>query len=325
MNLSQLTHASPNGSAASTYHAIQSHQQPSPYGQAADHFSSPPLVPDSSSFSIHTSPPNQQTTSPDSTYYSSPTQIYDNVGTRGSISQQPILFSSPDQKPIVRYVPPQPAPPEGRRIAGSQRVQQRMNSISTNAISGSQSDIGPNSAGGLRPSVGGGSGFSSRSAGSAGSANYSPPISNPYLANNGQTSVGGTAQQSGTSSSTPKTSARPTAARSNPNKRPRHSHTDSLSVPGWQSQRPSSNQVAPQSGPQAVPADLAAAFPGVRFDPAAFGPYDPNESSSSDDSEEEEDGGRAQASSGRGGRGGKGGKAGKAGRKNAIPPGMARL
>ncbi|KAG8925592.1 hypothetical protein FRC00_003825 [Tulasnella sp. 408] len=326
MNLSQLTQASPNGSAASTYHAIQSHQQPSPFGQSVDHFSSPPLVPDNSSFSIHTSPPpNQQTTSPDSTYYSSPTQIYDNGGARGSISQQPILFSSPDQKPIARYVPPQPAPPEGRRIAGNQRVQQRMNSISTNAISGSQSDIGPNSAGGLRPSLGGGSGFSSRSAGSAGSANYSLPISNPYLANNGQTSLGGSAQQSG-ASSTPKSLARPTAATSNPKKRPRHSHTDSLSVPGWQPQRSSANQLPPQSGHQPVTAgDLAAAFPNVHFDPAILGPYDGNDSSSSDDSEEEEDGGRAQASSGRGGRGGKGGKAGKAGRKNAIPPGMARL
>ncbi|KAG9045736.1 hypothetical protein FS837_005758 [Tulasnella sp. UAMH 9824] len=327
MNLSQLTQASPNGSAASTYHAMQSHQQPSPFGPAADHFSSPPLVPDNSSFSIHTSPPNQQTTSPDSTYYSSPTQIYDNVGARGSISQQPILFSSPDQKPIVRYVPPQPAPPEGRRIAGSQRVQQRMNSISTNAISGSQSDIGPNSAGGLRPSLGGGSGFSSRSAGSAGSANYGLPISNPYLVNNGQNSVGGSAQQSGASSSTPKTAARPatTTTRTNPNKRARHSHTDSLNVPGWQPQRSSANQLPPQSGPQGVPADLAAAFPGVRFDAAAFGTIDSlGDSSSSEDSEEEEDGGRAQTSS-RGGRGGKGGKAGKAGRKNAIPPGMARL
>ncbi|KAG8900104.1 hypothetical protein FRC01_010266, partial [Tulasnella sp. 417] len=319
MNLSQLSQSPPSGT--SPFHAIQSHQQPSPYGLSGEQFSSPPLIPESS-FSIHTSPPNQQTTSPDSTYYSSPTQIYDN-GTRGSISQQPILFSSPDQKPIVRYIPPQPAA-DGRRIAGSQRVQQRMNSISTTMISGSQSDIGPNSAGALRPAVGGGSGFSSRSAGSAGSNNYGLPTSNPYLGNNGKNAVGGTTQASGASTSKA-TGLQSTSTPINRYKRPRHSHTDSLSVPGWQSQRSSSNQPPPQTGPQPVTAsDLAAAFPGVRFDTAGLGTIDSlGDSSSSDDSDEEEDGGRTQRG-GRGARGGKGGKAGKAGRKNAIPPGMAR-
>ena len=199
----------------------------------------------------------ENTPTPESGYYSSPPQSYDNNHYNQPYTQQPILFS-PDQKPLVQqqYTPQQPmSSPEGnrvtassadgRKIAGTVRAQR---SSMTGALNGA---LG----GGLTAMSGGpgstASGFSSRSAPSAPTGMQPPP--NPYSNFNAKqphiSTQGshipvptGHPQMPSTSASAPKyntpTTAKPVqhpAANSpqayNPKKRIRHSTAQSLSVP----------------------------------------------------------------------------------------------